>query len=262
MNRTQNGRSRGFSIIELLIVVGVISLLVALVLPMLGRARTRGHAAKSLSNVRQLALGLSMYADANRDRPPTYGAPRWPDGPRWSFDFGEAGYGNWFDHSYLFTIAISGFLESPEVAIAPGARDADERLKVHGGQRVAYGYYSATNALYADPRFFQWETQAGLPQFGAQALSSIAHPASKGIVYASALHHYPQYGVVPCCCLFDLPTPIAFGDLSASEHIMRRMPPGMVNLFARTLFGANQDPTTTPGIPVADTFGGLEGRDR
>lgn len=262
MNRTQNGRSRGFSIIELLFVVGVISLLVALALPMLGRARTRGQAAKSLSNVRQLALGLSMYAEANRDRPPTYGSPRWPDGPRWSFDFGEAGYGNWFDHRYLFTIAISGFLESHEVAIGPGARDGEERVKTHAGQRVVYGDYSVTNTLYADPRFFRWETQTGLAQFGAQPLSSIAHPASKGLVYASALHHYPQYGVVPSCCLFDIPAPIAFGDLSASEHIMRRMPSGMVNLYARTLLGVNQDPTSTPGIPVADTFGGVEGRDR
>jgi prepilin-type N-terminal cleavage/methylation domain-containing protein/prepilin-type processing-associated H-X9-DG protein len=48
------GEGRGFTIIELLVVVAVISLLVSVVVPSIGRARELGHSAVCKSNLRQL----------------------------------------------------------------------------------------------------------------------------------------------------------------------------------------------------------------
>lgn len=61
-------RSRsGFTLIELLVVVAIIALLLAILLPSLGAAREQSRAATCLSNLRQLGLASSMYADENRD---------------------------------------------------------------------------------------------------------------------------------------------------------------------------------------------------
>src|SRR5215471_6561011 len=53
----------GFSLIELLVVIAIIAILAALLLPGFSKAKAAGQSAACKSNLRQIALGLKLYAD-------------------------------------------------------------------------------------------------------------------------------------------------------------------------------------------------------
>ena len=63
--KSRTKTNRGFTLIEILVVIGIIALLAALLLPALGSAKERARSVECANNLRQLSLAWSLYADDN-----------------------------------------------------------------------------------------------------------------------------------------------------------------------------------------------------
>ena len=69
-HRVRASRRVGFTLVELLVVIGIIALLVSILLPTLNRARESARRTKCLANLRSIGQMVHMYANAARGQMP------------------------------------------------------------------------------------------------------------------------------------------------------------------------------------------------
>lgn len=111
---------RGFVLVELLVVIAIIAILAAILFPVTVRTRGKGRQAACTSNIRQIAIGILMYAQDYDERLllAVHPCAFWP---------GESAIG----HSYVTPNLAYGHLLLPyckntNIFICPSGSPADE----------------------------------------------------------------------------------------------------------------------------------------
>ena len=175
MTRPARPDRNAFTLVELLVVVGIIALLVGILLPALSRAREAGNRAKCLSNVRQLAAAAIMYSVENDGRLPeamwdngnVFGSPYSPRGSKyrgWSGPWAAwtpIGTGAWGPGSYVMPSiggALSPYLGTRHDGLwtCPSAPpvEAGRRGAIYSGDDPYGG--SAGSPAFAAPDGDRW----------------------------------------------------------------------------------------------------------
>jgi prepilin-type processing-associated H-X9-DG protein/prepilin-type N-terminal cleavage/methylation domain-containing protein len=141
MRKASSKQQVGFTLVELLIVAGVIALLAALLLPVIGRVRERGWNATCGSNLKQIGLAMQQYvADYDGTYPPQDSSP-------------QTGFTDWTDlmQPYVKTRAL---FYCPSQAKSP-----------HSDMRYQFNVYQLNEYRYANGRVLSRtvKSEAGLP---------------------------------------------------------------------------------------------------
>lgn len=200
---------RGFTLAELLVVIAIIAMLLAILLPSLGRARKNALRVKCASNLRQLGVGFLVYADDYNGRVmPLSRRDSWPPVYWWGMDT-PAGV----DHTQGF---LAGYLPNDL-----GAESVYECPRQSVGTYVNQGAAKAITSTYGYNGYYLspsqtpgWWSEIG--QRPWQILERIPYP---GLVFAFAdtmLRRGPQD--VANCALLDPPLLYSAGSWRQNTH--------------------------------------------
>lgn len=109
--------SRGFSLVELLIVIGIITLLIAMLLPTIATVRESGNRIKCAANLRSLGHFIVLFAQEHQDR-----VPQGHDTPR----TGIGGFQTDWMYTKDYFVLVDDYGADQRLFICPSSARADQ----------------------------------------------------------------------------------------------------------------------------------------
>jgi prepilin-type N-terminal cleavage/methylation domain-containing protein/prepilin-type processing-associated H-X9-DG protein len=174
-------KTKAFTLIELLVVISIITLLIALLIPVLQAAKERGQRAVCLSNLRQLTLAWITYAEEN-DSNIVLGDPFLRSGPK------DPSTGQmivitrgWLGRAFLFPESRSELIKDPNKgALWPWIKNVDI-YRCPGGRKGHAATYDIVSAARGDLVEGTYEATTGT------AISAIGNRVGKTVLRLNKL---------------------------------------------------------------------------
>lgn len=180
---------RSFTLIELLVTIVIISILIALLMPALGQARSRGRRTLCESNLRQIGIGFKSYLQDNNDifpyasYMPSMGPLPLPTGQR---------------PIYIADV-LASHLRGAQKAFACPHDSSDDRLPPNTGktyfetEKSSYLYRTGRHLIGLPP------SRLGFPGLGGRTMAEVVNivRSKRGVTYNEnniwIMHDYADF---------------------------------------------------------------------
>lgn len=264
---TRRTPPRAFTLIELLVVIAIVGVLISILLPALGKARTRAREVQALSNTRTLLTSFNLYENTYRAlpfitvgiKPDSFDSPPQPGVffVEWYPKGTIVGTNLVWLMSHLwpaFIAKVAPWEESYKTWVSPGRSTTLPESPASG---IATGELSDVSFRYAhsflaQPRLWKKGGPGGVVDdtlLRATAISDVAFPSAKTIIYDADLAYLTK---IPASegGHWAVPTPQGFVD----GHADMKNPKDALPPVPNPLNG-NQ------AVKLHDTEDGVGGRD-
>ncbi|MDR1280822.1 MAG: prepilin-type N-terminal cleavage/methylation domain-containing protein [Opitutaceae bacterium] len=154
--------ARAFTLIELLAVIAIIGILAAIIIPVVGKVRETAKGAQCKSNLRQIGVGIALYAQEN--------------GGMYPYGIKQVGTIRWSHEIQNYMASTTGKNKPGDMFVCPGE---SVRLKEQSGSYVRNTNYIANPNVLGDDR--------GDPNTPRKRLENISRPTSVILVADSAV---------------------------------------------------------------------------
>ena len=123
-------KRNAFTLIELLIVIAIIAILAAILLPVLDQAKQRAWTIQCISNLRQIGVGMKVFADENGEFYPESGGDIY-----WNATDPGTGKQSWMQQIYSYTMGTNLYNCPGNVQLPPAMRGP---FNYFNGARAAF----------------------------------------------------------------------------------------------------------------------------
>lgn len=236
-------RSRwGFTLVEILVTIGVIGVLIAILVPVLAGGRSAAQRTASLANLRSIGQLVQVYTEQYDETYPW--ATRGVNG----CDI-HIGFSPIWAMAKLWPVSMHEVMPPRElvpIVLAPGARREGERQAC--GQPPSYEY---SQSFLARPDTWNGQSDADESLLRGVTLGMVAHPSSKALMWDWELP-YKKEEPRRAGPDLDEPTPMLFADGHGAAKTPSQATAAVENPFAEAFSRTARLHNTPDGVRGRD----------
>jgi prepilin-type N-terminal cleavage/methylation domain-containing protein/prepilin-type processing-associated H-X9-DG protein len=167
-------KQHGFTLVELLVVIGIIGLLVSILLPSLAAARRSANTVKCASSLRQIGTAIQMYTNEYKEALPCVQ------------HLTNTGTLNPIDTERHWSDLIVKYLHTKDVLVAPEPENLYKSIEQFRGRSVIWGCpeYVGNDQNVVNDGFDAYRTGYGMSPYGAQFFK----PGTQTLAQRNAQH--------------------------------------------------------------------------